>query len=294
MTESCPVAFERVEYTIPISKIIPQRVISQRDRRRARFKMIACSLKATGLIEALVVHPASSGMFLLLDGHSRLELLRELGETEVRCTIATDDEAYTYNKRVNAVSNVEQHFMLQKALDHGISEQRLSQALGLSARKVRVRRDLLDGICPEAVKLLRTRKVSLGVFGVLRRIKPVRQVEVIQDMIASGSYTAEFARSLLAETRRELLVKPARGPMPKAVRDHSSTQAMLSLEAERLSKDLKTIEVSYGKNVLALTVYLAYIKRVLANSQVTSYLLQFYPGVLEVLKAASSDQLVRL
>src|SRR3569623_1796517 len=81
MTETCTIAFEKVEYSIPISKIIPQRVISERDRRRARFKMIACSLKAAGLIEALVVHPTPSGMFLLLDGHSRLELLRELGET---------------------------------------------------------------------------------------------------------------------------------------------------------------------------------------------------------------------
>jgi ParB-like chromosome segregation protein Spo0J len=38
-------------------------------------------------------------MYLLLDGHIRLEMLKEIGETQVRCLVATDDEAFTYNKR---------------------------------------------------------------------------------------------------------------------------------------------------------------------------------------------------
>jgi hypothetical protein len=47
---------------------------------------------------------AKAEMFILLDGHLRLEAVKQLGQTHVRCLIATDDEAYTYNKRVNRIA----------------------------------------------------------------------------------------------------------------------------------------------------------------------------------------------
>lgn len=40
----------------------------------------------------------------MLDGHIRLAALRELGRREVPCLVATDDEAYTYNNRINRLS----------------------------------------------------------------------------------------------------------------------------------------------------------------------------------------------
>ena len=38
---------------------------------------------------------------ILLDGHIRLIALQELGYIEVPCLVATDDESYTYNSRIN-------------------------------------------------------------------------------------------------------------------------------------------------------------------------------------------------
>ncbi len=287
MERPIPIAFEKAECVLPLSKIIPQRAMSPKYRRTTQYKMIANSLKTIGLIEALVVYPKSSDEYLLLDGHSRLQALRELGVSEVRCTLSTDDEAYTFNQKVNAISHVGQHFMILKALENGVSEERLSDALGLNVKNIRMRRDLLNGICPEAVQLLRNRNVPIGAFAVLRKMKPVRQVEAAEHMIAGGVCSVLFAKALLAVTKTEMLTRPTR--KPKISAGSLAAQEMLGIETERLVKDLKTIEESHGKNILTLTVCSGFIKKLLANSQVGNYLSRHHSELLEAVKEAIAD-----
>ena len=76
------------------------------------------------------------------------------------------------------------------------------------------------------------------------------------------------------------------------IEDHCSTPTMLGIEAQRLTKDFKVIEHSYGNDVLTLTVYVAYIKRVLTDAQIQNYLLQFHPEILKALKAETSYQVM--
>ena len=248
MTESVRIAFQKVECTLPVAKIVPLRPISPEYRKTTKYKQISNSIKALGIIEALVVYPKSPDEYLFLDGHSRLDVLKELGVVDVRCTLSTDDEGYTYNKKVNHASNIAQHFMILKALENGVGEQRLADVLGLDVKNIRKRRDLLIGICPEAIHLLRNRKVSMGVFTVLRKMKPVRQVEASEHMIAGATYSAAFAKALLAVTKPELLVKPI--SKARIAVNSMAAQEMLGIETERLVKDLKMIEDSYGKDVL--------------------------------------------
>lgn len=157
---SVRIAFEKAEVTLPLANIVSQRTITTEYRNGPKYKQIVKSIEAVGIIEALVVYPKSANEYLLLDGHSRLEALRELGVHEVRCTISTDDEAYTYNKRVNHASHVAQHFMILRALENGVSEERLAEALSVDVKNIQKKRDLLNGICPEAVQLLRNRQVA--------------------------------------------------------------------------------------------------------------------------------------
>jgi hypothetical protein len=287
MNRPIPIAFEKAEFMIPLSAINPQRVVSAEHRRTAKFKMIADSLKTIGLIEALVVFPKGPDEYLLLDGHYRLQALKELGVDEVRCTISTDDEGYTYNNKVNAVSQVGQHFMILKALENGVPEERLSQALGIPLKNLRIRRDLLNGICPEAVQLLRNKKVSIGVFGVLRKMKPLRQIEAAEHMVSGNTYSVSFARSLLAVTKPEMLITPTR--KPKIPPGSIATQEMLGMEAEGLMSDLKAIEQSYGKDVLSLTVCVCYLKKLLANAKVEQHLLEHHTELLSVIGEAIAE-----
>ena len=77
---------------------------------------------------------------------------------------STDDEAYTYNRHVNHIPAIAQHFMLLEALKTGLTEERIAAALDVSLESIRARRDLLNGICPEVVQILIDKSVSPQVF----------------------------------------------------------------------------------------------------------------------------------
>jgi hypothetical protein len=104
--------------------------------------------------------------------------LKRTGATEVRVIFATDDEAYTYNKRVNHLPPVAQHFMILKALKNGVSEERIAISLNVNVSNIRKKRDMLVGICPEVVELLRNNHVTADAFGVLRKMRPIRQMKL--------------------------------------------------------------------------------------------------------------------
>jgi ParB-like chromosome segregation protein Spo0J len=72
-------------------------------QRTVCYRQIASSLEHVGLIEPLVVFEQSDGKFLLIDGNTRFAILKSRGVTEVACILATDDEAYTDNRRVSYV-----------------------------------------------------------------------------------------------------------------------------------------------------------------------------------------------
>ena len=82
------------------------RILSDKVRRSSKYAQIAASIAEVGIIEPPIVtrHPVERGRYLLLDGHLRIEVLRDLGAADVCCLIATDDEAFTYNKRISRLA----------------------------------------------------------------------------------------------------------------------------------------------------------------------------------------------
>ena len=198
-------AFEKQIVTLPLDIIVPQKEVTKGHRECEFYKQITASLKNVGLIEPLVVYPRGPGDYLLLEGHVRLEILKSLGFKEAKCLLSTDDEAYTYNRHVNHIPAIAQHFMLLEALKNGLTEQRIASALNVSLDSIRMKRDMLNGICPEAVQLLLDKSVSPQVFGILRKMKAIRQIEAAEHMVAGGTYTIPFAKALLAVTKQEML-----------------------------------------------------------------------------------------
>src|SRR5258707_14231576 len=98
-----PKAFQHFIFSIPLAHIIPQSSISPETRKGVAFRQIAASEREIGLIEPLAVFQRSDVEYLLLDGHIRLDVLKDSGAKKARCILATDDESYTYNRRVNSI-----------------------------------------------------------------------------------------------------------------------------------------------------------------------------------------------
>jgi RepB plasmid partitioning protein/ParB-like nuclease domain len=274
-------AFGRYIVTLPVSQIIAQTEPTAAMKNTACFKQIASSLEHIGLIEPLVVFEQSQGQFLLVDGHTRLAILKARGVDQVACILARDDEGYTYNRRVSHVSPITQHFMLLRVLENGVSEERIAAALNVDIRSVRQKRDMLKGICPEAVALLEGRRLGVRAFSALRKMKPLRQIESAEHMVASNNFTLPFLRAILLVTKPDMLTsKDSKGTNDAGIAvEHSQ----LEREHGDLVRDLKTVEKSFGVDMLTLAVSLKYLERIMRNSKVKRYLERSCPETFLVL-----------
>ena len=140
--------------------------------------------------------------------------------------------------------------MIVRALDRGVSEEKIARALNVDVRSIRRRRSLLDGVCPEVVEMLKDRSVNPVTFDVLRKMKPVRQIEVAELLLATNNFTSSYAKALLAATRQGDLTRPER---PKKVGGMTPEQmARMEREMASLNQDFKALEASYGDDVLHL------------------------------------------
>lgn len=113
--------------SVPLGQILPSRKMPSGLDTSRKFKQIRMSIQEIGLIEPLSVTPAirKSAQHMLLDGHIRLIALREIGYAEAPCLVATDDESYTYNNRINRLSTIQEHYMIRRAIERGVSHERL-------------------------------------------------------------------------------------------------------------------------------------------------------------------------
>jgi hypothetical protein len=251
-----------------------------------------------GLIEPLsITRPdPSTGLYTLLDGHLRLLAARELGWNSVACLCARDDEGYTYNKRVNRLSTVQEHYMILRALERGVPEDRLARALDLDILSIRRKRDLLDGICPEAVDLLKEAHFHHEMVRHLRKMKPARQVECAELMVSVNNFSATYAAALLAATPQAQLVEPEK---PKKMLGLTIEQmARMEQEMSLVQSRFKAVEQSYNRNVMNMVLARGYIAKLLANEAVASWLRRHQPEVYDefraIVAAASLDDTAKL
>ncbi len=80
-----PLAFEEATLRISVRDILPLREISATIRKSVKYGQIASSIEEVGIIEPPVVvrDRNDRGRYHLLDGHLRLDILRERGDEEV-------------------------------------------------------------------------------------------------------------------------------------------------------------------------------------------------------------------
>jgi len=285
MTKQVRLGFEPQVMTVSVANILPIKQLKPAVKISQKYLQVLASVREVGIIEPLIIFPQSgkSGTYLLLDGHVRLSALKELGQSDARCLIATDDEAYTYNKRVNRVATIQEHVMILKAIKSGVSEERIAKVLNVDVASIRQKRDLLDGICREAAEILKTKQMSALVFGLLKKMKPMRQIEVAELLVTASNFSVPYTKALLAATKIEMLVDPEKHKVVDGLTPDQA--AKMRKEMEVLQRDLKLIEESHGNEVLNLVLARGYLGKLLGNARITRYLNQHAPDILRELQA---------
>jgi len=277
-SETIKIAFGSDLLEVAIDQLVPTKLVRKATHNSVKFKQILSSIKEIGIIEPLIVKRQGKSKYILLDGHLRLAALRELSFTQVTCILSTDDETFTYNKYVNRVAAIQEHRMILRAIQRGVSEEKIARALNVDVRSISLKRDLLRGICPEVTEMLKDKIVSVTVFTVLRRLKPVRQIEAVTLMEDANVYTVAYARALLAATPNAQLLDPAK---PKKVNGLSAEQmARMEAEMQSLQREYQLIEESYGTDVLNHTLAITYVRSLLNNKRITKYLDQHHNNML--------------
>jgi hypothetical protein len=275
------IGFQPEPILIPLDRLLPSKKVPAGLAITHKYRQVRSSVEEIGLIEPLSVTAADlkTGHHLLLDGHIRLIVLKDLEQTEALCLVAKDDEAYTYNNRLNRLPTIQEHFMIRKAIASGVPAERLAKTLDVDVSQILKKNKLLEGICSEAVELVRDRQFSVELGRILRRMKPTRQIECIELMVSANNLTVNYAEALLAATPSNLLVD---GKRPRKMNGVTPEQ-MVRMEREmaNLQSQYRLVEQSYGQDILNLVLARGYLAKLLENDKASRYIRRSQPEVLD-------------
>ena len=284
-------AFEDEVVVVQIGSVQPLRLVSDAIRATAKYAKIVASISEIGIVEPPVIarDREDAEKYLLLDGHLRIDVLKSFGSTEVACIISTDDEAFTYNKRVSRLAIIQEHKMILKAVEKGVPEARIAKALNINVSSIRTKKRLLEGICSEVAEMLKDKHVATHTFTELKKMTAMRQIEAAEVMIAMNKFTTSYARSLVMATPQSQLVEEHK---PKNTRGLTEEQvALMERESASLDREFKVAEQSYGSDHLDLVLSTGYIGKLLANTRVVRYLAQHQNEILgEFQRIVQSDK----
>lgn len=276
-----PLAFAMEVTILPIAQLLPSCRLPDQLESLAKFKQVRSSIAEIGLIEPLSVTKEieKTGAHTLLDGHVRVAALRSLGIAHAPCLIASDDERLTYNYRVNRLTTIQEHHMIRRAIDRGVPPERLAKALNVDVTHLRKKINLLDGLCPEIIDLLKDREFSPEIARFLRMMKPMRQIECVELMVSANNMAISYVEAMFRATKPDMLVEGANPrPLKAATKDQIEK---MQREMGSLQARYKAVEHSYGQDILNLVLARGYLIRLLGNSAIVRYLKQRQPDVLK-------------
>lgn len=282
--QAVSMAFEPEGIDLPLSAFLPVKQLPASLKTSRKYVQIAASIAEIGIIEPPVVARVrdGSGYFLLVDGYVRVQILKDMGAVSVVCLVSIDDEAFTYNKRISRLATIQEHKMILWAIERGVSEERIARALDVNISSIKAKRRLLDSICPEVAELMKDKHCPINTFLSLKKMKPLRQVEAVELMIAMNNFTVPYASALLAATADSDLVAPAK---KKEFKGLSAEQIeRMQTEMASLQRKVKLLEGSFGPDHLKLIVACRYLEMLISNPRLTRYLDMHHQGILNELR----------
>jgi len=276
--------FDSATVLLPVAELSPLFPRQNGVRGIRNYRRIVSSIRELGLIEPLVVVD-QGGKYFIKDGYLRWEALKELGLTQAECLISSDFDAYTYNKRVNPLALVQTHAMIDRAVKQGADPQRIASTLNVSRDWVQRMEKLVEGVSPAVVERLKQRVVGRRFFDELKKVKPERQLEILQLVEATDDYSPEYIRALVLTTPAEMLVNAS----STVSSPRNPAQAELTKRLQVMEAEFRKASLTFRDNVFNLVKIAAYTRLILHNDRVREFLGQCYPDLLLEFEKIASD-----
>ncbi|MFB4789141.1 plasmid partitioning protein RepB C-terminal domain-containing protein [Enterobacter hormaechei subsp. xiangfangensis] len=268
------------------NKLTPSKELLENVKRSHKYHQIVTSIESLGIIEPIIVfYDKENDVTKILDGHLRVEALKDLGIEKAPCILSSINDAFTPNKQVNHINVVEEHRMIMKSLAK-VSMEKLSAALGISIESIKDKANVMNGIDPSVIPKLSDKPIPKATFDVLRKMKPVRQIEAVGTMINFDNYSRKFAMSILDATPASLIVNKRKNVSYK--RDIRKNIFRLEQEMATTSDETKKLQNEYGSNMLKFVIIQSYINKLLGNPKVLHWFSENEIDYLNELKRISS------
>ncbi len=267
---------------VPIIKLRPLR---ERSVTKREYERILASIKATGLIEPLVVFREGDD-FVILDGVQRHRALLELGVEVVPCILGKEREAFTANRMVNRVSPVQENRMIEKSLEE-LDENTIASALGIAGISHRLKKTLLKQLHADVAAALDQGKITRTCAKELTHVKPARQQEILSQMEGYNDYSVAFARALILKT------PPAQREMRGRKKDRWDRTAKRKsdllkklAEAEQKHDFYSRLYKQYTVDLLRLAIF---ARSLVTNLRIRAYLDQHHPTIVARFEGVIAD-----
>lgn len=136
-------------------------------------------------------------------------------------------------------------------------------------------------ICVRALEQIGPDLRYPGFYSSLRHVKHRRQEQIAKLMFMSADYSLSFMQLLIAASKRSDFVK--RKIRTRGISRHQQTAIEETFRP--LEEAFRRSAASYSDDAYAAVVTTAYLRRVLRNVRIASYLNAVYPEIFEELKA---------
>lgn len=273
---------ESTAIDVPVIQLRPLR---ERKVTKREYDRIVASIKAVGLIEPLVVFP-ENGDYVILDGVQRYRALVELGVAIAPCIMGKEREAFTGNRMVNRVSPVQEHRMIEKAMDE-VDEGVIAAALGIATLNHRLKKSLLKQLHSDVATAYDAGKITRACAREFTHVKPHRQKEILRAMEGYKDFSTAFARSLVVKTATNQRENRGRkhNPWNKTAQRKNDLLKKLS-DAEQKHDFYSQLYKQYTVDLLRLAIF---ARSLLTNARLREYLNKHHSDIVSRFETIIAD-----
>ncbi|HBE5713330.1 TPA: ParB N-terminal domain-containing protein, partial [Escherichia coli] len=138
--------FSEKTITLKLSDLVHTKKLPTNFKNSKKYSQIKSTISALGLVEPILIYiDQSDKTAKIIDGHLRVEALKDIGEDKANCLISTTYDTYTPNKKVNRITIIQIQRMLKEAVRVGVPEEMLCTSLNISIDSLRTNMSVLKG-----------------------------------------------------------------------------------------------------------------------------------------------------
>lgn len=246
------------------------------------YHSILPSIREVGILQPIIICPAKRiGYYKILDGHLRYYALRALKEKYACCIVSLDDERYTFEAQINHINPIQRAKMIEHAIKQGASAEKIAKALDVDVKRIIADMNVTQDIEPKAMELLKSAPVPAASLKMLRKAKPLRQLEIAESMLHSNNFSARHVQGMILSTPPELLREEVKAPKRFIL---SESVSNVATERANMETRIKEVKPKYNNNVYELTTIISFLRRILENKMLSGYLKKHFEALYDSMK----------